>query len=421
MEITLNQALKRAQEFKSDGKFQEADKIYTLIIKKFPGQTTASIQLADIALKYRKPNISYRLILDAIRANAESEPLWIFLSLLLKDYSTDLVPKSECFCRQTSEFKILPSDEKLVSLVKKELRKSNTGVIIDKCERLLKRNTVTEYTVVTLARCYQLKGMMTKEQELLTKYCEILKTSSRLRFMLSNNLLLQKKYSQALCEAAWLIGQYPKYAHVLQVIGIALQEIAKISASIEFLKLALELDGADSNSLTAMGDAYRLSTRYDQAKEFYLKAVDAKPDNVTAEINLGLAYRKLGQYKEALDIYFKLADAKNVDVNIYNNIGALYFDQGDLTQAQKYLKEAIIRFPNDGSAHRHLTLSRKYTGNEKQIDTLLTLVENDQVKEDSKLQARFALGKIFDDLGDYENAFQNFLIGNTIKKKLSKY
>lgn len=95
--------------------------------------------------------------------------------------------------------------------------------------------------------------------------------------------------------------------------------------------------------------------QFDQAVEYYKRAIDLAPNDPSNYINLGNIYiRDIKDYAKALEYHLKAAalDGNNLDLNY--NIGMSYFEMKDLNMALKYLNKCLEINPSFHDAKRNI-------------------------------------------------------------------
>lgn len=74
---------------------------------------------------------------------------------------------------------------------------------------------------------------------------------------------------------------------------------------------------------------------YEQAKEYYQKAIDLDPNKYEAYTNLGLIYVREGEYEKAMKCHQKTIELLPDDWRGYYNLGVAYSNTGDKENALK--------------------------------------------------------------------------------------
>jgi tetratricopeptide (TPR) repeat protein len=153
----------------------------------------------------------------------------------------------------------------------------------------------------------------------------------------------------------------------------------------DFFRKALVLDFSYSKALKGLGFTLHRLGKIDEAIYFYLRYLDAQPDDVDVHANLIAALEAVGKYDEAIvageraverfpsnaalvfmlarNNYFagrietaiwRLKKAIELDpenAEIYRILGVALKTRGDLTGALANFQEAIKHNPSDGDAH----------------------------------------------------------------------
>ena len=166
------------------------------------------------------------------------------------------------------------------------------------------------------------------------------------------------------------------------------------------------------NSLIAAANEARAKTHIPEAVALGQEAVAQAPDNPVAHNTLGLIYAadmELGQASEHFSKAIALApDAAHYRVNkAYALILA-----GDFNEAEALLHEALKIDPESGAAYQNLTWIKACAADDGLIDKLEALKAKPGADDASYMQYCFALGKCYDDIGEFDKAFDNYKAGN---------
>src|SRR5262249_38278602 len=90
--------------------------------------------------------------------------------------------------------------------------------------------------------------------------------------------------------------------------------------------------------------------RYADAVSEFRKAVAAKPDSLTARINLGAALTQLSDLNGAIEQFEKALQLDPGSVNAHYNLAVLLAGQNKHDQAITHLRSALSTEPNDLNA-----------------------------------------------------------------------
>ncbi len=117
-------------------------------------------------------------------------------------------------------------------------------------------------------------------------------------------------------------------------------------AFVKFQK-AIRLDPGNKVSYNYLGLISTRYKKYDEAIRYYKQAISIDPDYSDALNNLGVAYVKTGNWDEAIQC-FKAAlnnPVYRTPARAYSNMGYTYYRKGDYKNAEKSVKEALLRNP----------------------------------------------------------------------------
>ncbi len=117
------------------------------------------------------------------------------------------------------------------------------------------------------------------------------------------------------------------------------------------------------SSLTGKGDALYYQEKYDQAIQYYDKALAIDPNDTYALSSKGYALDGLGKYEEAIQYYDKALAIDPNDANALNGKGYALGNSGNYTEAVEYLDKALAIDPNDANALNGKNLTLKKLGN----------------------------------------------------------
>ena len=148
----------------------------------------------------------------------------------------------------------------------------------------------------------------------------------------------------------------------------------------------------------------------------YEKTISIDPNFVEAYNNLGNIYDDLGKLDNAEKYYTKVISLNPKFAEAYNNLGNIYEKKGEIDKAKIKYEEAILLNPKLTNAHRQLSLIKNYNKYDEQYFLLKKLYEDKNVKKQDLCNINFALTKIYEDLKNYENAYQHLNEGNKIQK-----
>jgi tetratricopeptide (TPR) repeat protein len=95
---------------------------------------------------------------------------------------------------------------------------------------------------------------------------------------------------------------------------------------------------------------------------------------------------------------------------------------GRLEEAITVFENAIAVAPRSTAAYLNLAMAMRLTADDPRFVAMQELARNiDSLNVENQISLRFALGKVFADLGDHEQSFRNLLEANNLKRQQLAY
>ena len=157
------------------------------------------------------------------------------------------------------------------------------------------------------------------------------------------------------------------------------------------------------------------------AEEFIAKAIEINPEYAEAYSNLGNVLRKLGRTEDAVKSYQRALSLRSDMPEALTNLGNALRDLGQLDKATKYYRKAISLDADYSAAHSNLSSCQEHHVYSDEIRAMEELFDRSEKSSSTRLDTAFGLGKAFEDLGRYNEAFDFYVEGNKIKRSTFSY
>lgn len=161
---------------------------------------------------------------------------------------------------------------------------------------------------------------------------------------------------------------------------------------------------------------------YALAVELIEKAIRIAPEFSDFYNHLGLARQALGQNEQAKRAFRTAIQMETGFFEAHNNLGIALQAGGRLADAQSAYRRALELQPTYTEAWLNLASCKHF---ESDTDTDLVavkgLVDRSELPEVDRMRALFALGKIYDDLGRYDEAFHHYQEANRILDRTNDF
>ena len=170
----------------------------------------------------------------------------------------------------------------------------------------------------------------------------------------------------------------PQEATTRLALGRFHLERSEPEIAIQHLRAALEIDPSLRSAYPVLGRAYRQTGDLSAAVEILKKAVDADPADQESRYALGqalLAMRRIDEGRAELETYQRIRQ-QVTNANENYKTGLTRLERGQLSEAEKFLREAVHLAPTYGPAlHALGTLLLDRGSSEKAAEVLRRAVD----------------------------------------------
>ena len=425
-EFTIDQALQQGVEAHKAGQVQEADRLYTAILKAQPKHPDANHNMGVLAVGVGKVEQSLPFFKTALEANPSTAQFWIsYIDALIK---LQRLPEAKAVLDQAKSKGAKvdgfdPLEKRLKEFRQGQTTASNTGpeeygdqqnildaLKLDQALRVAKKN-VKEGSPEEAKRIYQdILGKFPKNKRAIGGLKELagravgkvskVQDPPQNQLQTLTNLYSQGKFQQALEQATTLLQQFPNssvlhnicgavyqelgqldtsveaynkalaikpdYAEAYNNLGVALQEQDKLEEAVKSFNKALAIKPAYAEPYNNIGNALQEQDRLDEAIVAYKKAVAINPVYAEAHNNLGVALQKKDKLEEAVKSFNKALAIKPAYAEPYNNIGNALQEQDRLDEAIVAYKKAVAINPAYAKAYYNMGVALKEQDREEE-------------------------------------------------------
>ncbi|MDT8318934.1 MAG: sulfotransferase [Xanthomonadales bacterium] len=159
----------------------------------------------------------------------------------------------------------------------------------------------------------------------------------------------------------------------------------------------------------------------EQAIEAYRTATRLEPGHAAAWGLLASAYGPAGQPEKAARAYVKALKLDPKIVNVHHGYGHVLKTLGKQNAALDAYREAVRLRPQFGEAYWSMANLKVFRFEDCEIEAMLAQLEGSELSVSAEIHIRFALGKAFEDRGDYEKAWHYYDSGNRRQREQVYY
>ncbi len=309
-------------------------------------------------------------------------------------------------------------------------------------------------SIMLLAEVASRSGFNLEARQLLRSAIKIDPNNVRALISLARILRTVRAQAEAaeLCQRAIETDPTNPEAYVLQ--GVCFIDLWRIPEAIEVLQKAIELAPSNGVAHDRLGYALHLQGREDESIAAYERAVSLIPDMPNSLAMLGKLREKRGELEAANDAFEEANKRASKGGSFYARFGKdiprlrgfgsgrdggesairlapnaiqLQLELGDLLQETGRFEEASALLercrklnPEDSIATLGVVNSRRMTEEDSSlVDEIRRQLGRTNLTSESRIRFNFALGKVLDDLGQFEEAMLCFREANQIARKIA--
>ena len=340
----LDQAFGHADHLIQKGMLQEAKKIYSHILKKYPGDKRAH-KCLEVLEKGNATLTATPLILPRETKNQ--------LLTLINQNNFKLCCKLiedllEKFSRSSELYNIygvaLRGQRKLDASIKAFKR----AVDLDPCEPTTHNNMCI--VLIELKRYEEAVTSSEVAINLKSDFAEAhVNRGDALRFLRDLPLSIEA-YQNA-------IALKPDYFKAYYNMAVVLESMGNLSDAERAYLEALKLKTNSVDAHVNLGNIYLIQGKLDKAIGIYECALSIFPSSFRPLNNKGLAYKKKGQLPEAIEAFKQALSVEPASYKAYTNLGTAYHDSGNYEKAINAYSKALEINPDFTDAFNNMANS----------------------------------------------------------------
>lgn len=230
------------------------------------------------------------------------------------------------------------------------------------------------------------------------------------------NLFNGKHYDDLIYKGNLLIKKFPEQAILYNITSLAYNASGKPIKSKELLLKILKKQPKNFNVLNNLGLACLELNDYDQAEKYYSEAITLNSNFIDPLVNLGNLKTKQNKNEEAKNLFVKALKINDKIIPAKISLAGYFEQSGNFIEAKKIYNEVLKINPNYTIADKSLSLIHKYNLNDNHIKTMEEKLTKN-IDEEGVRRLNFALGKAYEDIGDFKRSFKFYETGNKLYKK----
>jgi tetratricopeptide (TPR) repeat protein len=232
-----------------------------------------------------------------------------------------------------------------------------------------------------------------------------------------NDHMTRGEYAEAvICyqDSVRLDGRNPVARNNL---GAALCRVGEYQEAEEQFRRAIGTKANNAEAHFNLGTLLRLKGQLVESEMPLRRALKLKPGYVEAQISLGATLTVLGRLDDARDLLEKALKLDRRNVRALVSLGFLLSREGRFAEAEEMFNRALEVDPKSPDVWVGLAGLRKMTPADAAVWLKGAQASADNALEPiSEARIRFAIGKCYDDTGDFTRAFRSYQRANELMK-----
>ncbi len=213
----------------------------------------------------------------------------------------------------------------------------------------------------------------------------------------------------------------PDYTKAHNNLGLVLHEQGKLDQAEASLRTAIMLSPDLAETYINLGMVLNSQGRLGEAVASYRQALSLRPDYAEAYYNLGIVYGDQGRLTEAEASLRQAVQLKPDYTEAYNNLGLILHSMGNPAEAESCFRQALKLNPDSAQVYKSLSMFVKHAEVDDVVIGMEKLYKREGLSDEDKIDLGFALGKTYENLGEYDKSFDFIREANLVKRKSYRY
>lgn len=233
------------------------------------------------------------------------------------------------------------------------------------------------------------------------------------------NAVNKQSYEQAkiLCTKILKLDEY----HIIsiKILTLIMMKHSDYDKALHLINKGIKFAPFNIDLWYILVDLNALMGRQLQRINSALNTTKLNPDKQKSWLYLASAYAYCGKIEKALLAYQEAERINPKDANIPLQKGHMFKALGKRQQCVEAYRKSISLYTDNGSAFWGLANLKNFEFTNNDLKKLNLLIKSDEVLPDQSVQAKFAIGKAYEDMGKFDLSFQFYQEANNEKSNIN--
>jgi tetratricopeptide (TPR) repeat protein len=231
-----------------------------------------------------------------------------------------------------------------------------------------------------------------------------------------NQAFANGAFSDAVAIYQDCLARAPRNPEALHNLGSALTKLGLLGDAEEYVRQAIKSRPDFAEAHCTLGIVLHAKGENAESEIWLRRALKLNPNYLEARIHHGVSLLALGRLQEARARFAKVLKVSPRNANCIFLLGQIARMEGKFAEAEALYKQALDINPGMPNALAALVGARKMTTADAHWLASAQTIANGGIEPLEEADLRFAMGKYCDDVGDFEQAFQNYQRANQLAK-----
>jgi tetratricopeptide (TPR) repeat protein len=232
----------------------------------------------------------------------------------------------------------------------------------------------------------------------------------------ANDLLAAKAYAQAADTYRELLQAESPSAVACNNLGAALCKLGRYQEAEQQFRRAIGIKPSYADAHCNLGTVLRWRGRVVESEACLRHALKLKPTYIDAQLSLSTTILLLSRWDEAKSLLASVLRRAPRNVTALVSLGQIAGPEGRFDEAESLFKRAIEIDPQAQAAWAGLVWLRRMTSADRDWLERAEQIAVGGLAPLEEANIRYAIGKFYDDVGDFKHAFQSYRRANELQK-----
>ncbi len=206
-----------------------------------------------------------------------------------------------------------------------------------------------------------------------------------------------------------------------RLLGMLAEELGEHKLSIQMLRDTIKLEPRFFGAYIDLSRELMEADELEECQAVLQTAIKLQPELALPYALLGYLHIRAGRFEEAAEV-FKTALEKQADHGAsLAGLGLALKTIGRQEDAVETYRDCIKAFPAFGDAYWSLANLKTYRFSDDEIATMEEKVDDESLIEERRANFNYALGKAYEDRGNYDQAFDRYDRGAKLRRSNESY